>query len=153
MTIGTVVTNEGGKAGSYKVVLKLNATEVATKEVTLEAGKTQTVVFQLKQDVAGKYAVDINGKTASLEVASPVVTVAPTTTPLAEITSTPVAQNVEANPTPTTQAVITKEPMLIAPPAKVNWPLWIGLAGGLMVVLVLGLVFLRRRSRVFLMNE
>jgi hypothetical protein len=147
MSIETVITNTGGKAGRYKVVLKLNGTEVETKEVSLEAGKTQSVAFQLKQDMAGKYTLDINGKTASLEVAAPSVTTPATTSPQAVIATTQEAQAVMANPTPITKAVVTKEPMLVTPPAKVNWLLWIGLAGGLMVVLVLGVLLLRRKSR------
>ena len=71
VTIQTTISNEGGSPGSYTAIFKLNSAETNKKEITLEAGKSETVSFTLKNLVPGKYFADINGKTSILTIENP----------------------------------------------------------------------------------
>lgn len=72
--ISVSVTNTGGVAGNYEVVLKINRVVEATKEGTLGAGATQKVSFRVTKDIAKPYiayktyVVDVNGLTGSFVV-------------------------------------------------------------------------------------
>jgi len=72
--ISVSVTNTGGVAGNYEVVLKINRVVEATKEGTLGAGATQKVSFRVTKDIAEPYVayktyvVDVNGLTGSFVV-------------------------------------------------------------------------------------
>ena len=55
--------NTGGKSGSYKVTLKINGVGKATKEATVDAGKSQSVSFTTSKDVIGTYSAQANGLT------------------------------------------------------------------------------------------
>lgn len=68
VTISAVVTNTGGREGSYTVALKINGTEEAKKEVTLEAGESETITFSIVRDIEGSYAVDIDGMVGEFTV-------------------------------------------------------------------------------------
>ncbi|MBN1190588.1 MAG: PD40 domain-containing protein [Dehalococcoidales bacterium] len=61
VTVQAEVTNIGGSAGTHSLVLKINTVEVETKEITLEPGQTETVIFQLKSSPPGEYIIDVNG--------------------------------------------------------------------------------------------
>ncbi len=61
VSIGALVSNTGGIAGSYQLVLKVNGIVQATKEVTVKAGASQEVSFTVDSEVAGRYYVDLNG--------------------------------------------------------------------------------------------
>jgi hypothetical protein len=69
--ISAVVTNTGGSEGSYIVVLKINGAEEARKEVTLGAGKSETVTFTVVKDLEGSYTVNIDGKVGQFTVIVP----------------------------------------------------------------------------------
>ncbi|MFH1383330.1 MAG: CARDB domain-containing protein, partial [Chloroflexota bacterium] len=71
VTISTMVTNIGGSEGTYTVVLKINGAEEARKDVTLAAGKSQTVSFTTTRAEAGSYTVSIDGQTAQFTVTAP----------------------------------------------------------------------------------
>jgi len=124
ITISILISNAGDAAGSYTVTLKINGVVEATKEVTLSAGTSQEVTFTAVKDVAGTYAVDVNGLSGSFIVRekpappSPVPPPAPTPPPPA--------------PTP-------------LPPA-VNWPVIGGIIGGVAAGVAIFLVIRRRRA-------
>jgi len=61
VTISALVTNMGDAAGSYEVALKINGVVEVTKDVTLNAGASEEVIFTLAEDVAATYTVDVNG--------------------------------------------------------------------------------------------
>ncbi len=61
VTISTLITNTGDLAGSYQVTLKINNLVVAIKYITLAAGDSQKVTFTTAKDVAGTYAVNVDG--------------------------------------------------------------------------------------------
>ncbi len=68
ITISTLVANTGDLTGSYKVTLKINNVVVATKDVTLAGGASQKVTFTTVKDVAGTYAVNIDGLSGAFTV-------------------------------------------------------------------------------------
>ncbi len=78
VTISVVVTNAGGSGGSYTVVLQINGAEEARKEVTLGAGKSETVTFIISKDTEGSYTVNIDGNLGQFTV---IVSPPPTPTP------------------------------------------------------------------------
>jgi hypothetical protein len=71
--ISAVVTNIGGSEGSYMVVLKLNGTEETRKEVTLGAGKSETVTFTVLNGIEGSYTINIDGKVGQSAVTVPLL--------------------------------------------------------------------------------
>jgi phosphodiesterase/alkaline phosphatase D-like protein len=87
VTISATVSNSGGMAGDYQVILKINGTTEAGKTVTLNPGESLTVPFNVVKTTPGKYTVDVNGTSASFTVENPVPTTTATTTPV--ITTSP----------------------------------------------------------------
>ncbi len=77
VTINVLVTNTGDLTGSYEVTLKIANVAVATKDVTLAGGASQTVTLTTTRDVAGTYSVDVNGLSGTFTVKVPVVPVEP----------------------------------------------------------------------------
>jgi hypothetical protein len=67
-TISVDLTNIGGQAGSYPVILMVNGVERERQEVTLGPGQTQTVTFTLGPNEPGSYTIqigDLNGSFVS----------------------------------------------------------------------------------------
>jgi hypothetical protein len=71
VAVSAVVKNTGDVAGVYKAVLNVDDVAVQTKEVTLNGGGSQTVVFSLAPDTAGQHQVKIGGLLGPLEVKGP----------------------------------------------------------------------------------
>lgn len=69
------VTNVGGVEGSYSATLTVNGEMVAVRNVTVAAGATETVSFSYSTDVAGVYAIELDGLSSMLEVVVPDVVV------------------------------------------------------------------------------
>lgn len=69
ITISFAVANSGGRQGTYTVVLRLNGTETATKDITLDAGESRSVSFIVTAESSGTYNIEINGLRDVLEVA------------------------------------------------------------------------------------
>lgn len=65
------VTNSGGSTGSYGVALKIDGDIVEEKSVTLTAGSSQDVSFNVTKEEAGSYSVDVNGLSGSFTVIAP----------------------------------------------------------------------------------
>ena len=83
VTISVLVANTGDVTGSYEVTLKINNVAVATQDVTLAGGASQTVTFTTAKDAAGTYTVNIDGLSGTLVVKAPPVEVpAPINWPL-----------------------------------------------------------------------
>ncbi|GAI99509.1 unnamed protein product, partial [marine sediment metagenome] len=57
VTISLVVTNTGGKSGSYIVTLDINGVKEADETVTVAAGDSQEVSFSVTKEDAGIYSV------------------------------------------------------------------------------------------------
>jgi len=68
VTISVLVTNTGNTAGSYEVALKLNGVTEATKQVTLDAGASESVDFSVAKSEAGSYSVSVGGLSGSFDV-------------------------------------------------------------------------------------
>ena len=71
VTIGTLVTNVGNIAGSYKVGLKIDDVLVTFRSVTLEAGASEVATFTIAKDIAGTYTVTIDDLSETFVVSVP----------------------------------------------------------------------------------
>ena len=85
VSISVTVLNSGGASGSYNLVLKINGLIENTQEITVPAGVSRDINFDVTKDVAGTYQVDINGLTGSFIVTKNSTTTMTTT----QITTTP----------------------------------------------------------------
>lgn len=82
VTISVLVTNTGGLTASYEVTLKVANVVVATKDVTLAGGASQTITFTTAKDVAGTYTVNVSGLSGTFTVkTAPTSAPAPTPAP------------------------------------------------------------------------
>jgi hypothetical protein len=71
VTITVLVTNTGDLEGTYQLTLKINQETIDTEEVTLAGHASRWVSFTTTKDVAGTYAVAIDGLSGTFEVAAP----------------------------------------------------------------------------------
>ena len=71
VSITVLVANTGGY-GSYEVTLEINGVVEATKKVTIFAGDSKLVSFDIVKDTAGTYSLGVNGLTGAFEVKQPV---------------------------------------------------------------------------------
>jgi len=79
VTTSVLITNTSDLTGSHQVTLKINNEAVATKDVTLAGGTSQTVTFTTAKDAAGTYSVNVNGMSGTFTVKrAPAPTAAPT---------------------------------------------------------------------------
>ncbi len=69
VTISVSVGNNGGGAGTCRVVLKLNGVAEDSQSIDLGAGDKQTVSFAVAKPAAGSYRVEVNGLGSSFLVA------------------------------------------------------------------------------------
>lgn len=69
--ISVNVTNVGGTAGTCSVTLTINGIVVDTKDITLAVEATGTVAFAVTEEVAGTYAVGVDGLTGIFTVTTP----------------------------------------------------------------------------------
>ncbi|MBA7641140.1 hypothetical protein ES703_48813 [subsurface metagenome] len=133
VTISLLVTNTGGKSGSYQVTLKINGEVAVTKEVTVNAGFSKEVAFTTSKDMAGTYLVDVNGVTDSFVVREAAATPEPESESESESESEPALTS-------------TPPPMHTSPPVKpINWPVVCGVVAAVVAMGSL-LFFLARRS-------
>jgi len=103
VTITTLITNTGELAGSYKLTLRIDNAVVATREVTLEGGASEEVTFTAAKDVAGIYAVTVDGLSGTFVVRGP------TTFATSELSITPTEANIGEEVTITTLITNTGE--------------------------------------------
>jgi len=111
------VSNTGETAGEYEVVLKVNGTVEETRTVTVGARGTSVVTFTVIGSEPGSYDINVNGATGSFSIQqAPAATTIPTTV---------------VAPTPIKGA---------------NWPVIGLIIGGVVLIGLVGMVFLRRRK-------
>ena len=77
VTVSVLVANTGDLSGSYEVTLKVDNVTMATKDVILAGGTSQTVSFTTTGDTAATYTVNVNDLSATFTVKTPVVPVEP----------------------------------------------------------------------------
>jgi hypothetical protein len=68
VTISVDCSNEGSRAGSHTITLKVDGEVEGEKTVTLDPGVTATVSFEVSAAEEGAYSVDVNGLSGSYEV-------------------------------------------------------------------------------------
>jgi hypothetical protein len=83
VTITVMVTNTGDLPGSYELALKINNEVEETREVTLNGGAYEEVIFTTTKYTCGTYEVNINGLTNSF------IVTAETTSPTTDNTTSP----------------------------------------------------------------
>ena len=120
VTSSVIVTNTGGETGSYKVTFKIDGVVEDTKEVTISAGASKKVTFTTAKDVAGSYAIDVNGLSDSFVVKA-------------------------APPPPAPSPPLTPIPTPELPAEPFNWALVGGIIAGV-VLTGLGVFFWVRRK-------
>ncbi len=79
ISITATVSNTGGTAGTYQLVLKINGLIEQTQKATLEAGASQAITFKVSKNIAGTYDVDVNGLTGSFTVIGSTTSITSTT--------------------------------------------------------------------------
>jgi hypothetical protein len=124
VTISVVIANTGDVEGTYVATLKIDGVVEATKELTLDAAGSETVVFSTSRDVPGTYDVNVDALSGSF-IVKEVVPPPPSEPPV--------------TPTPTPPA-----PEEVAPPAGINWWLIGGIIAGVVVVLLVYFLWRRR---------
>ena len=88
VTISVTITNVGGEAGIHDVILKVNGVKEDSKTVSLSAGESKEVRFNISRDKAGIYQIECDGLPGSFEVISPPVPTPPApTVPVEEPTN------------------------------------------------------------------
>ena len=70
-TVSVSVANTGDITGSYTITLKIDGVVVDTKDVSLAGGASQQVTFTIVKDVAGTFAIRVDGLSGSLVVKTP----------------------------------------------------------------------------------
>jgi len=127
VTISVLVTNTGDVAGSYEVPLKIDDLVVASEEVSLAAGDSQTVTFTAAKDVTGSHSVNVNGLSGSFTV----------------------KEEAPAPPAPAAAAPAAPAPPSPAPtpPSAINWAV-LGPIVGVALFLAIFLPIRLRRRRV-----
>ena len=69
VVISAEISNTGAARGSRTVILQINGVAVDSAEITVQAGQTGTVRFFVIRQETGVYNVEIEGQTATFEVA------------------------------------------------------------------------------------
>lgn len=70
VTVTADIKNNGSSADTYKVVLKVNGNTEVEQTVTLSAGKTQQLVFNLSKPQAGEYSITIDSQSTKFKVST-----------------------------------------------------------------------------------
>jgi hypothetical protein len=70
-TIKIDVSNIGEVEGTYTATLNVNGIKTDAKEVKLAGGKTDTVIFNLMNEISGSYNIEVGGMVGTLKVLKP----------------------------------------------------------------------------------
>jgi len=124
VTISVSAVNTGEEAGNCKVTLKIDGEVEASKDITIDAGASQEVIFTISKNVAKTYSVDVNGLPGTFVVKEE-----------APAPPAPPALSTPATPAPT------------APAKAINWPVLWGVIGAAIAVGVAVFVQARRKAR------
>ena len=127
VTISAIVTNTGSVGGSYTMMLNINGVKDQEKTVTVSAGSSQKVTFEVTKPV-GDYSVMVDGLTGSLKVTAKAV---PATEPPAS-----------TSPSPSQTTAPPSTPAEVAKPS--NWALIGGIIGAVVVIAILAVVLVIR---------
>lgn len=103
------VANVGEVEGTYDVELHVDGRLEDSKMVTVSGGETKSVAFNIAEDYAGSYSVDVDGLSGAFEIVSPVSTPRATFTPMPTVkpASTSTQTSKQFTPTPTQAPIQT----------------------------------------------
>jgi hypothetical protein len=108
------------------VVLKVNGSEIESRDITLDANKSQSLSFKVQRTNPGEYVIDLNGSSGKFTVSAPPP---PLPTPASQNTLTPEVLTPQSTPVKTTPSVPAQENQTKKPLS----PLWL-IFGSLVVV-------------------
>jgi outer membrane usher protein FimD/PapC len=69
ITVSVKVANIGNESGTYKLELKINDAIETTKDIILDAGKDQTVIFPVTKKDVGEYNVAVENQKGVFNIA------------------------------------------------------------------------------------
>ncbi len=150
------VANNGGIEGTYKLILAINGTQEAQKDVTLGRGEETQVSFTVSKNEAGSYTITLNDLSGSFTVEAPLPppttpkepeALEPTTTepePSQSLNEPEPQQTVQNTTTAAPEASPTTSPVT-EPGNKASAFLWLGLGVVLTAIGVTVGIILRRR--------
>jgi hypothetical protein len=67
VSIAADVSNDGGQEGSYTAALKINGEILSSKDIALQPGQSQQVIFTVSEIEPGQYAVQIGDLSGEFE--------------------------------------------------------------------------------------
>jgi PGF-pre-PGF domain-containing protein len=142
ITISADVTNTSDSAATYAITLWINGTAEAGKDVSVPAGRTESVSFTTNRTTAGSYEARIDRLLADFNVTKPTPKPTPSVTePTPEATpkpTTPVTKPTpEATPEPTTPEI---------PVTPINWWLIGGIIAAVIIIAVIAWQLVARRQ-------
>lgn len=67
-TVTAEVANTGGLPGNFSEPLKVNGKTAFTRDITIQPGSSKTITYTITQEKSGKYAIQLDGLSATLLV-------------------------------------------------------------------------------------
>ena len=128
VTFSIVLTNTGGLSGTHDVSLKIDGADIETKQVTLDAGKSQKVTFTMAQEKAGTYSVEIEGLSGSFVVK--------------ELVPATVKEETAAMPAP----AVAPAPEPVPTPPVNPWTI-VGIVAGIALIGLASYYFIKKRRK------
>ncbi len=145
VTIETEIVNSGDLSGSCNLTLRINNQQVATKDVIVAGGRTETSTFQVQREAAGQYTVDVNGRSGQFTVISSSTT-APETPPLATVAGIAASPGSGPEKTKSLPTAVTRSPDTDQKSTTSSSTWVIGIIGVVIVLAgVIALILRRRR--------
>jgi hypothetical protein len=89
ITIKVTAANTGGRQGNYTLELKINNDRKNIQLITLAAKASQEYVYNISENAAGTYAVNIGGLSGQFTILKPVVTGVPSVTVISDLNISP----------------------------------------------------------------
>jgi len=154
VAISATLTNIGGSEGALAISLKINGEVEEEQSITLAAGASQEVSFNVIREEPGTYSISLGGLGGSFTVtaaATPTETATPTTIlPTETVTTTQPPETVtETTTSPPETVTATKQTTITYTETSTgdgtNWPLIGGLIAGAVVLAGLLVYVLDRR--------
>jgi len=150
-TVTVIVSNDGDLTEDYEVIVTLNNTVAATKEVSVAGDDSERVSLTIIGAAPGKYTLSVGSLSGVLIVTGEAV-------PPEETEGSSEGQVAQIPPTPplpgaSTQEITPPQPSDSGPPLppgpspeSTNWLLFAGIGGGVIIIGLLIFLVARRRS-------
>lgn len=121
VTVTVTVSNTGGRAGTFNVVLMLDGQPELEREISIAAGGSEVVTFMVSREDVGTYTVSVGELTGGFTVEAP------------------------APPPPDEEKEVPIEDII---PTDLTW-VWYLIGAGVLVAIILYFLLRRRKKRVY----